>query len=86
MPEVSYKYLDFIRLETTGKTGRWSCATKHGEVLGKVGWYGAWRQYCYFPTQQAVYSAGCLTDIADFLQKQNEQQRNKAPEAGGSNP
>ncbi|MCK4245312.1 MAG: hypothetical protein KAX20_06780 [Candidatus Omnitrophica bacterium] len=37
--------------------------------LGVVKWYPAWRQYCYFPTTQAVYSKGCLDDIGDFIRQ-----------------
>jgi hypothetical protein len=69
--EASYKYIDFVKIEATSKTGKWACKTKAGVALGQVSWYPGWRQYCYFPGCQAVYSAGCLSDIADFLKKQN---------------
>ncbi len=69
-PVGDYKYLAFqelIRVEGR-KTAVYSCRNKRsGEELGQIRWYGAWRQYCYFPTVQAVYSAGCLRDIAGFM-------------------
>ena len=67
---ADYKYLAFqelIRVEGH-KTSVYSCRNKRsGEELGQIRWYGAWRQYCYFPTVQAVYSGGCLRDIAGFM-------------------
>ena len=75
MPKLEYEYLVFREKRKIGKTSIWSCCNKrHGEELGEVKWYGAWRQYCYFPTVQAVYSSGCLDDIAKFMQslKQKE--------------
>jgi hypothetical protein len=77
MPDAIYKYLIFNKIPSLGKTTKWQCETKHGAVLGHVAWYTGWRQYCYFPDCQAVYSAGCLNDIADFLGKQNRPETNQ---------
>jgi hypothetical protein len=66
--KTEYQYISFIKQPTTGKTQRWSCQNRgSGVELGQVKWYGAWRQYCYFPTLVAIYSAGCLIDIKDFI-------------------
>lgn len=63
-----FEYLLFVRIETKGKTGKWNCCNKRsGDILGEVKWHGAWRQYCYFPLVQAVYSKGCLNDITEFI-------------------
>ena len=64
---IDYEYLHFEQVEQTGKTSRWSCQTHRGEELGEIKWYGPWRAYCYFPPSLAVYSAGCLQDIASFI-------------------
>lgn len=62
------KYIHFVLTAQKPKTSVWSCRNnRSGEELGVIKWYGPWRQYCYFPTVQAVYSAGCLDDIARFL-------------------
>lgn len=51
----------------TGKTKAWVCLNgRSGGALGSVRWHGPWRQHCFFPTD-AVFSAGCLRDIAEFL-------------------
>lgn len=68
--KLEYQYLLFVEVERKAKTSVWSCRNKKsGAELGRVAWHGPWRQYCYFPTVQAVYSAGCLDDIADFIEQ-----------------
>ena len=67
--KTRYKFLIFEKAkEQPPKTERWECKNaRNGTVLGEVKWYGPWRQYCYFPIVQAVYSNGCLKDIAHFI-------------------
>jgi hypothetical protein len=63
-----YQFIHFVELPAFHNRPRYSCQNnKSGEELGHVAWYSPWRQYCYFPTAQAVYSTGCLTDINDFI-------------------
>jgi hypothetical protein len=70
--ESTYRYIRFVK-QPEGKsrnTDIYSCRTNATDTeIGIVEWYKAWRRYCYFPTTQAVYSAGCLKDIADFIGK-----------------
>lgn len=67
-PTGRYKFIHFVRVIEMGKTAIWACRNNEGGAeLGMVEWYPAWKQYCYFPTVQAVYSAGCLKDIQDFI-------------------
>jgi hypothetical protein len=66
--KTEYKYITFVLSDRKPKTDVWKCMNKrHGDELGIVKWYGPWRQYCYFPSCQAVYSKGCLDDISDFV-------------------
>jgi len=66
--KTDYEYLRFVQKASKPKTSVWSCMNKHHEQeLGEIKWYGPWRQYCYFPIIQAVYSKGCLDDISDFI-------------------
>jgi hypothetical protein len=39
----------------------------NGGEIGVVKWYGAWRQYCFFPAPDTIYSTGCLDNIAVFM-------------------
>ena len=75
---MKYKYIQFVKRATTDKriTSVWRCKNrKSGQELGIVRWYAPWRKYCYFPTSQAVYSPGCLEDIADFISKEMEKRK-----------
>ena len=68
--KTDYEYLRFVEKPRPPrrKTGIYSCRNlKSDTELGLVRWHGPWRQYCYFPIGQAIYSAGCLQDIADFM-------------------
>jgi hypothetical protein len=67
--QTKYEYLTFEKAaQQPAKTSVWECKNaKSRAVLGEVKWFGSWRRYCYFPTVQAVYSAECLNDIADFI-------------------
>jgi hypothetical protein len=40
---------------------------KTGNILGWIKWYSPWRQYCFFPYGDTVYSMGCLIDITSFV-------------------
>lgn len=66
---TKYKFLLFEKADKQPtRTQVWECKNaKSGNVLGLVKWYGPWRQYCYFPVVQAVYSDGCLNDITHFI-------------------
>lgn len=77
------KYIDFELMDSTGKTKRWQVVTAdRTHQLGSVHWYGAWRQYCFFPIQQTVFERQCLRDIADFCESETKKHREaKAREA-----
>ena len=69
--KTEFEYIKFAEL-TTGEIDktRWRCYNKkYDEELGEIYWYSRWRQYIYSPTVQALYSAGCLNDIAEFLKQ-----------------
>jgi len=70
MTDAIYKYIKFIDRsnEAKGKTGAWVCFDSHGNVLGFIKWHSAWRQYCFFPEGQTIFSEGCFYDIINFLQ------------------
>jgi len=48
------------------------------EDLGVIKWWGAWRQYCFFPNKNTLYSIGCLIEINKFLEElKDEKTRTK---------
>ena len=51
-----------------GKTRKFFIGSKSQQsLLGEVKRYPAWRQYCFLPAMNCVFSAGCLRDIETFL-------------------
>lgn len=65
-----YQYIHFVKVAEKPKTAVYHCLNNStDDKLGEVYWYPAWRQYCYFPSAYAVYSAGCLKDIQDFIEQ-----------------
>ena len=45
-------------------------------LLGVIKWFGAWRQYCFFPKENTLYNNECLKDIKEFLEKLNKEKKN----------
>lgn len=66
--QKKYKYILFNEIHSKNKTKKFECLTTRGDQkLGEVEWYRYWRQYCFFPEENVVFSKGCLDDISDFL-------------------
>jgi len=73
------KYLEFRPLPIYGKTDIYSVdARSSGSSLGRIQWYGPWRQYCFFPALDCVFNNMCLKDIAEFCSEVTAQHRAKA--------
>ena len=69
-------YIEFKIIERKPRTFVYSVRNvKHGEELGRVFWYGAWRQYVFESMQGAVWSCECLKKVADFLTSINKNHR-----------
>lgn len=51
------------------QSARWfQVRTRTGDdVIGRIEWYPRWRQWILVPEPDVVWSAGCLTDIAQFI-------------------
>lgn len=65
---MNKSYLEFKLLENKPKTLVYAVNSKStGFRLGIIMWYGAWRQYCFFPEESTVFSKGCLEEINNFI-------------------
>lgn len=71
-----YKFIHFVEIDPFGrrdpkrKTSVWECRNNRSDdALGRVQWYGPWRQYCFFPEpiDGLVFNDGCLKDICHFM-------------------
>jgi len=77
LPEFESEYMEVLVYSTTGKTYRLNILSKsRGDELGVIKWYGPWRQYCFYPEPETIFSRGCLADIATYLEKIMECWRN----------
>ena len=72
------KYLRFMNYpDPSRKTELWEIYSKSNDaLLGEIKWYGAWRQYCFFPLN-ALFNSTCLDDIKKYLDKLNEEHKDK---------
>ncbi len=72
------KWIRFREVAYPGLTQRWAVETLDGGTLGRICWFGRWRQYCFFPDEKTVYERQCLRDIASFCEsKTREYMRNR---------
>lgn len=73
---IESRYMEFDKIGDTGKTEIWNIISKSsGFILGQIKWYGAWRQYCFWPSSQCVFNTGCMDDIQKMIKKLMDQRR-----------
>lgn len=65
------KFMNFVIKQLEGrKTPIVEVQNKSGNYkLGDIKWYPAWRQYCFMPVFDTVYSKGCLEDINKVIEE-----------------
>lgn len=61
------EFMTITEEEATGKTRRFTISSARGAVLGEIKWYGAWRQYAFWPAPRTIFNKGCLSDITNWL-------------------
>ena len=65
---IKSKYLYFSLLENKPKTRVFGVHARSSDIqLGIIKWHGPWRQYCFFPAPDCLFSKGCLEDINLFI-------------------
>ena len=68
--EYQFFTVNEIPLQPGRKTHDYALLNRRsGTCIGVVAWYGPWRQWCFFPGDESVWSDGCLSDVQDFLAK-----------------
>ena len=62
-------YLEIVLSERKPKTNVYQILNKSNNsiILGEVKWYANWRQYCFFPMEETIFSRGCMQDINLFI-------------------
>lgn len=67
------KHLEFEWIEEKPKTNVWQVRSRHDKaIIGTIKWYANWRQYCFFPEANCVWSKGCLKDLCDFIESEQK--------------
>lgn len=62
--KIEYRHIYFNELPNH----EFYCLNKRTRaVLGVVKWYPIWKQYCFFPECDIVFSQDCLADIQHFI-------------------
>ena len=70
------KYLTFNLLEKKEKTNVYEVVSfLHGDRLGIIKWYGAWRCYTFLPNYDTIWNKGCLQDIILFIDELMEERK-----------
>ncbi len=71
MANSESKWLIFVEVNVgETKTKKFEVYNKeYNELLGRIKWYGAWRQYAFMPEskKELVFEKTCLKDISEFL-------------------
>lgn len=62
-------HLKFIKQEFENrKTFIWEVFSTYDQsYLGKIHWHPPWRQYCFFPIEECVWSHDCLKEVSNFI-------------------
>jgi len=45
------------------------------EPLGQIKWYGAWRQYTFWPMGDTIWNKRCMLDIINHINKLMDERR-----------
>jgi len=67
--EFESKYIHFKVRGLKPKTKVYGVHSNSNEdLLGIIKWYAHWRQYCFFPTEETIFSKGCMEDVNKFIE------------------
>lgn len=58
-------------------------AMRSGTCLGEIKWYGAWRQYTFWPHLGTIWNPDCLREVADKCAELTRDHRKALSEEGG---
>ena len=68
MESKEYEYITIGLVARGHTTNMYHVINKRTHAcLGVIRWYGAWRQYCFYPTENVIFSSGCMLDVCDFI-------------------
>jgi len=74
---TNFQYFTVTLFESKPKTMVLALISRHNDTLGFIKWYGPWRQYCFFPSIETLFSKGCLADVETVLEEVNKHHKHK---------
>ena len=74
--ETVKKYIE-IRVSgesTSGRTQIWQVLNcRHLFICGEIRWHGAFRKYCFYPSNSTLFDWDCLRMVADFCEEKTKE-------------
>lgn len=77
--QTEFKHINFEEVDNKPKKTRVFVIANNssGEEIGEIKWLCAWRQYCFFPEANCVFSRSCLLDIELFIQQLMDERKKR---------
>ncbi len=73
---MSKSYIEFKLIEQKPKTNVYAVINKNfRNRIGIIKWHPAWRQYCFYPAEETIFSRGCMEDINKNIQELMEERK-----------
>ena len=41
----------------------------HDEEIGEIRWFGKWRQYCFYPSENTIWNTTCMEDVQTVIKE-----------------
>lgn len=63
---------EYLRFEDETPTGRKTkiiavYSQRAGDLLGRISWFGRWRQYAFFPEAGTIWNPDCLRSVNERI-------------------
>lgn len=77
MSQAESRYLTFRRASVAGRKTDvvYVHSRSSGVPLGKIAWFGRWRQFCFYPEATTVFNSGCMADIQKVIAELMEERK-----------
>ena len=49
----------------------------HDEEIGEIKWFGKWRQYCFYPSDNTIWNRSCLEEVYRVIIELMEERKKK---------
>jgi hypothetical protein len=77
MPEIKSKFMKAVECPNDPNARkRYEIQSRSQDaILGWIGWYIPWKQYCFTGSNGSIFSHDCMTSIVEFLKELNKEQK-----------